>query len=118
MIFIAIQSGHNATVGLSKNGELVALISEERITRQKNFAGFPSESLRYVKSKYLNNDFSVVDRFIFVGDTGQVLIFVNNKISKNKINSQKNLVEIKRNTYGLIFYIICSHILLLIILVK
>ena len=54
MIFIAIQSGHNATVGLSKDGEIIALISEERITRKKNYAGFPSESLRFIKSKYLN----------------------------------------------------------------
>ena len=63
---IYLVEGYMDVVGLSKNGELIALISEERITRKKNFAGFPSESLRYLKSKYLNNDFSIVDRFIFV----------------------------------------------------
>ncbi len=103
MIFIAIQSGHNATVGLSKNGELIALISEERITRKKNFAGFPSESLRYLKSKYLNNDFSIVDRFIFVGDTGQVLKFVNNKILKDNINSKNKFSRNKKNNYWTYF---------------
>ncbi len=105
MIFIAIQSGHNATVGLSKNGELIALISEERITRKKNFAGFPSESLRYLKSKYLNNDFSIVDRFIFVGDTGQVLKFVNNKILKDNINSHNKFNRnIKNNFWAYFLY--------------
>ena len=105
MIFIAIQSGHNATVGLSKNGELLALISEERITRKKNFAGFPLESLRYLKSKYLNNDFSIVDRFIFVGDTGQVLKFVNNKILKDNIGSQNKFNRnIKNNFWAYFLY--------------
>ena len=41
MIFIAIQSGHNSTVGLSIDGEIISVISEERITRKKNFEGFP-----------------------------------------------------------------------------
>ena len=40
MIFISIHCGHNATVGLSINGKLVSVISEERITRIKNFEGF------------------------------------------------------------------------------
>ena len=53
MIFISIHCGHNATVGLSINGKLVSVISEERITRIKNFEGFPIESLRYLKSFYL-----------------------------------------------------------------
>ena len=103
MIFIAIQSGHNATVGLSKNGELLALISEERITRKKNFAGFPLESLRYLKSKYLNNDFSIVDRFIFVGDTGQVLKFVKNKILKNNTISQNKFIRNQKNNFWAYF---------------
>tara|TARA_B100000780_G_C21102011_1_gene444768 strand:- start:8 stop:1780 length:1773 start_codon:yes stop_codon:yes gene_type:complete len=91
MIFIAIQSGHNATVGLSKDGEIIALISEERITRKKNYAGFPSESLRFIKSKYLNNDFSNVNKFIFTDESGHVLKFVNNKINKEKLNVKEKL---------------------------
>lgn len=89
MIFIAIQSGHNATVGLSKDGEIIALISEERITRKKNYAGFPSESLKFIKSKFLNNDLSKVNKFIFVGESGQVLKFVNNKINKKITNTKE-----------------------------
>ena len=60
MIFIAIQCGHNSTIGLSIDGKIISVISEERITRKKNFEGFPIESLKYIKSKYLNNDFSKV----------------------------------------------------------
>ena len=90
MIFVAIQSGHNATVGLSKDGEIIAVISEERITRKKNYEGFPSESLSFIKSKYLNNDFSNVNKFIFTDESGQVLKFVNNKINKEKLNKKDN----------------------------
>ena len=87
MIFIAIQSGHNSTVGLSIDGEIISVISEERITRKKNFEGFPVESLKYIKSKYLDDDFSKVDKFLIIDETGQTLNFVNQQINRKEINS-------------------------------
>ena len=112
MIFIAIQSGHNATVGLSKDGEIIALISEERITRKKNYAGFPSESLRFIKSKYLNNDFSNVNKFIFTDESGHVLKFVNNKINKEKLNvkEKSNKNDNKKFRIYLLYNILPSYL--------
>ena len=90
MIFIAIQSGHNSTVGLSIDGKIVSIVSEERITRIKNFEGFPVESLRFIKSFYLNDDLSKVDKFIIIDETGQTLNFVNSQINKKNIIKTKN----------------------------
>ena len=83
MIFISIHYGHNATVGLSINGQVKALISEERITRIKNFIGFPIESLRLIKKKYLEDDFSNVSKFVLIDETGQSL----NYLKKRKFKS-------------------------------
>jgi carbamoyltransferase len=87
MIFIAIQCGHNSTIGLSIDGKIISVISEERITRKKNFEGFPIESLKYIKSKYLNNDFSKVNKFLIIDETGQTLNFVNQQINQKEIKS-------------------------------
>ena len=84
MIFISIHCGHNATVGLSINGKLVSVISEERITRIKNFEGFPIESLRFLKSFYLKNSFDEVSKFVFIDETGETFNFLQNKINNQK----------------------------------
>ena len=64
MIFLAIHYGHNATVGLSIDGKIVSVISEERITRIKNVIGFPVESLKYIKKTYLENSLKKVENFL------------------------------------------------------
>ena len=40
MIFIAIQSGHNSTVGLSIDGEIISVISEEGLLERKILRDF------------------------------------------------------------------------------
>ena len=64
MIFLAIHYGHNSTVGLSIDGKIVSVISEERITRIKNVIGFPVESLKYIKKTYLENSLKKVENFL------------------------------------------------------
>lgn len=76
MILIAIHIGHNATVALSVNGEIIFALSEERITRVKNSTGFPRESLKFVKQKYLNNSFDKVDKFLFIDLSGLALNYI------------------------------------------
>ena len=76
MIFLAIHIGHNATVALSINGKIVSVISEERITRIKNFTGFPNKSIEFIKQKFLNNDLSKINKFVFIDKTGQALNYI------------------------------------------
>ncbi len=52
MDIISIHYGHNATVGLMREGKLVALVSEERFAYEKNRSGFPHQSLKWIKEKF------------------------------------------------------------------
>ena len=46
MIILGINPGHDATATLLKDGEVIAAIAEERITRIKYHFGFPYEAIR------------------------------------------------------------------------
>jgi len=48
IIVLGIHDGHNAGAALVKNGEVVAAISEERLTNIKNFAGPPLLAIKKV----------------------------------------------------------------------
>ena len=69
MKIISIHVGHNATVGLTIDGLLTSVIHEERITRKKNFTGFPLAALKFTITKYLNNSLHNVDKVIFTDKT-------------------------------------------------
>lgn len=47
-VYLGIHYGHNATVAVVQEGELVFCQSEERFNRIKNSTGFPRETLKYV----------------------------------------------------------------------
>ncbi len=46
MIIIGIHDGHNSSASLMVNGQIIASIQEERMTRVKNEAGFPLLAIR------------------------------------------------------------------------
>ena len=48
MNVIGIHDGHNASACLIKNGELIAAIGEERLTRNKHQYGFPFKSIKKI----------------------------------------------------------------------
>ncbi len=54
MYILSICDGHNASVSLSKNGEVIFAISEERLTREKNFFGWPILSLAHIDENYVS----------------------------------------------------------------
>ena len=84
MIFLSIHCGHNATVALSIKGEIVCVLSEERVTRVKNFIGFPLEAIKSVVKKFLDNDISRIDKFVFIDGTGLALRYIKNQGYKPK----------------------------------
>jgi len=49
---LGVNFGHDATVTLMKEGEILEAMSEERLSRQKKHIGFPHLSLAYIKEKY------------------------------------------------------------------
>ncbi len=48
MNLLSIQTGHNATVGLMQNGEITALLSQEKLDNVKNSAAFPQAAIQAV----------------------------------------------------------------------
>lgn len=48
MKLLTIETGHNATVCLMENGEITALLSQEKIDNIKNSAAFPREAIEAV----------------------------------------------------------------------
>ncbi len=48
MKIIGIHDGHNAAACLVEDGHIVAALQEERLRREKNWAGFPSQALEFV----------------------------------------------------------------------
>ena len=61
---LSIHYGHNATVGLSVDGEVVCLLSEERVNRLKNSTGFPYAALAHVRDHYLGGSFASVEAVV------------------------------------------------------
>ena len=51
MITLGIHDGHNATVALTIDGTIKYVIQEERISREKNFDGFPEKSISLILEK-------------------------------------------------------------------
>ena len=86
---LGIHYGHDATVCLLIDGQIVEAMSEERMSRQKKHIGFPHLSLEYIKVKYNIKDF---DDVIVVGD----LRFASNSIeykAKDNIEIKKRLSQ-------------------------
>lgn len=54
--FIGLHYGHNATVAVARNGEVIFCQSEERLNRIKNSTGFPSLTLDYIYSTVCSPD--------------------------------------------------------------
>jgi len=48
MNLLSIQTGHNSTVALMENGEITAMLSQEKIDNIKNSAAFPSAAIEAV----------------------------------------------------------------------
>ena len=61
---LSIHYGHNATVGLSIDGEVVCLLSEERVNRLKNSTGFPYRALEHVRDRWLDGSFDGLDAVV------------------------------------------------------
>ena len=53
---LAVCDGHNASISLSKNGKVEFAISEERLTRVKNYFGWPTMSIDHVSKNYVCKD--------------------------------------------------------------
>lgn len=70
MKLLAIHYGHNSTVGLSVDGEILCLLSEERFCRKKNATGYPFQALQYIVDNYLDGNISNADDLAIIDGSG------------------------------------------------
>nr|WP_320148039.1 carbamoyltransferase C-terminal domain-containing protein [uncultured Anaeromusa sp.] len=82
MIVLGIHDGHNASVALLKDGEIIACVSEERFSRQKNDIGYPYRAIENVLNmtgiKSIEIDrayFSTIDTDPFMYKTKREAVF-------------------------------------------
>lgn len=68
---IGLHYGHDATIALIRDGELIEAMSEERLSRQKKHIGFPGLAWNYLKDKYQLDD---VSRVYVVGEQTSKII--------------------------------------------
>ena len=46
--YLGINVSHNASAALMSNGKIIVAIQEERITKKKNFTGYPKKQFSFV----------------------------------------------------------------------
>ncbi|MFA5132117.1 MAG: carbamoyltransferase C-terminal domain-containing protein [Candidatus Paceibacterota bacterium] len=85
---LGVNFGHDATVVLMKDGEIVEAMMEERITRVKKYIGFPHEALAYLIKKYGIENFRLVfidgmDLGLHITNTKQDVIEYRNRPTQN-----------------------------------
>ncbi len=86
---LGLNFGHDATVVLMKDGEIIEAMMEERVTRVKKYIGFPHEALAYLKKKYDIQDFKYVftdgiNLGVHIINTKQDVIDYRNRPSQGK----------------------------------
>lgn len=47
MLVLSLHEGHNASAAIAQDGKILAAVSEERFCRDKNYMGFPYQSIVY-----------------------------------------------------------------------
>lgn len=66
MLICGIHDGHNAAACLVRDGQLVSAVQEERITRIKNWTGFPALSIE-AQLNAIGAGWRDVDAYVFAG---------------------------------------------------
>lgn len=92
---LAIQTGHNTSCALLRNGEIIGIVSEERFTRVKNYIGFPVQSIEWLL-KYGNISAQDLDAVAICGYT----VFGREFFDENKPTKSKGIGSIIQNMYG------------------
>jgi carbamoyltransferase len=57
---VGIHDGHDCSIALLKNGEIIASLQEERFTNRKNEWGFPYNAAKWLLDKYRPKEISLV----------------------------------------------------------
>jgi len=98
MFILGVHMGHTAGAALLKDGEIVAMISEERFNRIKNWYGFPAESIKYL----LNAHNLTTDDIETVALSGKQFVLSQGSLSSSA--SVLDLISVASKVYGNLEY--------------
>lgn len=119
MKILSIHLGHNCTAGLSINGELKFLKSEERFSRIKNCVGFPVETVRHIKKEFLNNNLFSLDKVVIIDETGLALNYIlKGKFTHKEYSKDPWLINKKNYFFNLILNLFNLELLSLFVKIK
>jgi len=90
---LAIHDGHNASVCLLDNGEIIYASQEERYTNVKNQGGLPIRCLEFIDITF---DLNSIDEIIFVGNSMTTSDWTRTSILHSYKNSDTILNTIKQ----------------------
>src|SRR5688572_22394462 len=96
---LGINPSHNCSAALVKDGKLIASVSEERFTRQKNQIGLPERSIDYVLT-YANISKSDVDHVVIATSNTHEL---GKLITRGKLNLDQEKIQQDTRKYSKIF---------------
>ena len=94
MYILGINTGLGASICLLKDGKVEFAIEDERITKKKNFGGFPSASLKYLKNNY-SAQLSQLD-YLCICDNQDVTVTLEEMISRFEFRFVKKSSKITK----------------------
>src|SRR5260221_3274191 len=95
MYHLGIAYGHNSTLALMRDGDIVFCQSEERINRIKNTLCFPAQTLDYVY-KHLGDPGAIATVNVFTKDRRSYLILKANDFRPTRFGAPIDRDEIRR----------------------
>ena len=96
MIIVGINEGINSSLVVSKNEKIIFAIQEERLNKQKEYAGFPILSIKYAPStsvaspwevSYINTFAPIKGSSVSIWDIIPLIVVLDNRIDINNIES-------------------------------
>lgn len=117
MITIGIHFGHDSSLAIVKDGEILLSVEEERFTRIKTYRGFPFGGLEYAKEQF-NIELKDADKIIisgtnildelpfvelkrrFEGDVNRLKTKLFKIINSNNLDSKEDFFYKKMKSFG------------------
>ncbi|MCW5969298.1 MAG: hypothetical protein KIT57_12360 [Blastocatellales bacterium] len=104
MKILAIHDGHNAAAGLMIDGRMVMALQEERLRREKNYAGFPAEAINFILNE-CGLRLGEIDRVAVVGrempdqNTKESRLALYREVGRADYLDRKRFAERRRELY-------------------
>ena len=65
MIILGIAAEHNSSATLMKDGKILGIVQEERLTKNKNQCAFPLLAIKELIKDHLKGNYQLIDRVVY-----------------------------------------------------